>query len=84
MKLGVSIGVSVLALAIAGPSLHADDKVPASMTVAFGAGLNTAQPGNTPQSPHRPAASETRRAQPSDRPRGSAGPVITARIRWRC
>jgi hypothetical protein len=25
-----------------------DDRTPASITVAFGAGLNTAQPGNTP------------------------------------
>jgi len=45
-SLGVWTAVSVLALT--GSPLHAKDKIPASITVAFGAGLNTAQPGNTP------------------------------------
>src|SRR3954462_14174811 len=46
--------LAILALSTAGVSIHAadretdKDKTPASMTVAFGAGLNTAQPGNTP------------------------------------
>ena len=44
---------SMTVLAIAVPQARSDkdkdkDKVPASITVAFGAGLNTAQPGNTP------------------------------------
>ena len=43
---------SVLALTLAGSPIHAKDKdkdkKPGSITVAFGAGLNTAQPGNTP------------------------------------
>jgi len=40
--------VSVLALCLASPAVKAKDKTPGSITVAFGAGLNTAQPGNTP------------------------------------
>jgi hypothetical protein len=44
-NLGVSM--AVLALTLASSSLRADERVPASITVAFGAGLNTAQPGNT-------------------------------------
>jgi hypothetical protein len=47
-SLGVSVAVSVLGLALASSPLQAKDKTPASITVAFGAGLNTAQPGNTP------------------------------------
>jgi len=45
-----AVAVSVLALSLGATALRADDddKVPGSMTVAFGAGLNTAQPGNTP------------------------------------
>jgi hypothetical protein len=43
-----TLAVSVLALFLAGPTLKAKDKTPGSITVAFGAGLNTAQPGNTP------------------------------------
>jgi hypothetical protein len=46
-----AVTVSVLALSFASPSVKAngpDDKTPGSITVAFGAGLNTAQPGNTP------------------------------------
>lgn len=43
-----AVAVSVLALSLAGPGLKANDKIPGSITVAFGAGLNTAQPGNTP------------------------------------
>ena len=39
---------SVLALSMASPAVKAKDKVPGSITVAFGAGLNTAQPGNKP------------------------------------
>ena len=50
-SLGVLVAVSVLALTTASTSIRAEDKdkdkVPASITVAFGAGLNTAQPGNT-------------------------------------
>ena len=40
--------VSVLALSLASPVVKANSKPPGSITVAFGAGLNTAQPGNTP------------------------------------
>lgn len=40
--------VAVLALTVASASTEAKDKTPASITVAFGAGLNTALPGNTP------------------------------------
>src|SRR3954469_1779341 len=45
-----AVAVSVLALSLGASALRADDddKVPGSITVAFGAGLNTAQPGNTP------------------------------------
>jgi len=40
---------SVLALSLAGSATNVKaDKTPGSITVAFGAGLNTAQPGNTP------------------------------------
>jgi hypothetical protein len=43
-----AVAVSVLALSLASPRVQAKDKTPGSITVAFGAGLNTAQPGNTP------------------------------------
>ena len=43
-----AVAVSVVALSLAGPTVKAKDKTPGSITVAFGAGLNTAQPGNTP------------------------------------
>jgi hypothetical protein len=43
-----AVAVSVLALSLTGSTLKAKDKTPASITVAFGAGLNTAAPGNTP------------------------------------
>jgi hypothetical protein len=45
-----AVAVSILALSLTGPTLKAsdDDKVPGSITVAFGTGLNNAQPGNTP------------------------------------
>ena len=45
-----AVVVSVLALSLAGATVRAKekDKTPGSITVAFGAGLNTAQPGNTP------------------------------------
>src|SRR4026207_2040001 len=43
-----AIVISVLAFGLSGPTVKAKDKVPGSITVAFGAGLNTAQPGNTP------------------------------------
>ena len=55
-SLGVLVAVSVLALTTASTSMRAHekdhhdkdkDRVPGSITVAFGAGLNTAQPGNT-------------------------------------
>jgi hypothetical protein len=42
----VATAVGVLALGASGAS--AKDNRPASITVAFGAGLNTASPGNTP------------------------------------
>jgi hypothetical protein len=45
------LGIAVLSLLGSGAALKAkdnDDKTPGSITVAFGAGLNTAQPGNTP------------------------------------
>ena len=45
-NLGVSM--AVLALTLASAPLQADEKTPANITVAFGAGLNTAQPGNVP------------------------------------
>lgn len=47
-SLKVLIAVSLLALTTASTSVRADDKdkIPGSITVAFGAGLNTAQPGN--------------------------------------
>jgi hypothetical protein len=35
-------------VALGGSAGSANDRTPASITVAFGAGLNTAQPGNTP------------------------------------
>lgn len=50
-SLGMLAAVSVLALTTASTSMQAKDdkdKIPASITVAFGAGLNTALPGNTP------------------------------------
>jgi hypothetical protein len=43
-----AVAVSVLAVALASPVLKAKDKTRGSITVAFGAGLNTAQPNNTP------------------------------------
>lgn len=49
-SLRVAFAVAVLALTTASSAIQADDKdkTPGSITVAFGAGLNTAQPGNTP------------------------------------
>jgi hypothetical protein len=44
----VAVAVTVLALGFASPAVKAKDKIPGSIRVAFGAGLNTAQPGNTP------------------------------------
>src|SRR6476660_7212098 len=46
--LGAALAISVISVCLAGSSLHAKDRTPASITVAFGAGLNTALPGNTP------------------------------------
>lgn len=45
----LAVVVSILTLALASQTVTAKDKdkVPASITVAFGAGNNTAQPGNT-------------------------------------
>ena len=43
-----AVAISVLSLSLSGPPVKANDKTPGSITVAFGAGLNTAQPGNTP------------------------------------
>jgi hypothetical protein len=45
-----AVAVSVLVLCLSAPAIKAKDKdkTPGSITVAFGAGLNTAQPGNTP------------------------------------
>jgi hypothetical protein len=40
------VSVAVLACTLASSSIHADEKTPPNITVAFGAGLNTAQPGN--------------------------------------
>ena len=42
-----AVAASVLALALVSPTVQANDRTPGSITVAFGAGLNTAQPGNT-------------------------------------
>ena len=36
-----AVAVSVLTLSLAGPTVKAKDKVPGSISVAFGAGLNT-------------------------------------------
>lgn len=44
----LAVAVPVLALSLAGQTVKAEKKTPGSITVAFGAGLNTAQPGNTP------------------------------------
>jgi hypothetical protein len=44
----IAVAVSVVALSLAGSTVKAKEKTPGSITVAFGAGLNTAQPGNTP------------------------------------
>jgi plastocyanin len=43
-----AVAVSVLAVFLAGPTVKADDKTPGSITVAFGAGNNTALPGSVP------------------------------------
>jgi hypothetical protein len=43
-----AIAVLVLAFSLAAFTAQAKDKTPGQITVAFGAGLNTAQPGNTP------------------------------------
>jgi hypothetical protein len=43
-----AVAISVLALSLTGPTVKAKARTPGSITVAFGAGLNTAQPGNTP------------------------------------
>ena len=43
-----AVTASVLALSLAGPAAKAEEKTPGSITVAFGTGLNNAQPGNTP------------------------------------
>jgi hypothetical protein len=46
----LSLGIAVLGVLLSGPSLGAnedDRRVPQSVTVAFGGGLNTAQPGNS-------------------------------------
>jgi hypothetical protein len=43
-----AVSVSVFALSLAGPAVQAKDKVPGSLTVAFGTGNNNAQAGNTP------------------------------------
>lgn len=47
-KASLVISMSVLAVSLFVPALHADDddNAPASVTVSFGVGLNTAQPGN--------------------------------------
>jgi len=44
----MTAAVSVLWLGAFAPTVTAKDKTPASISVAFGAGLNTALPGNTP------------------------------------
>lgn len=48
MKLlrGLAALVPVVALAVSTPALQAADKTPGTITVSFGAGLNTGQPGN--------------------------------------
>lgn len=43
-----AVVVSILALALAGPTLKAKDKVPTRITVAFGTGNNNSQAGSTP------------------------------------
>ena len=43
-----AVVASVLALSLASPTVKAKDKPQGRITVTFGAGLNTAQPGNTP------------------------------------
>jgi hypothetical protein len=43
-----AVAVSVLALALTGPTARAEEKTPGTITVSFGTGLNNAQAGNTP------------------------------------
>jgi hypothetical protein len=47
LRLSVSV-VSLLALALSGPTVTAKDKTPGRITVSFGTGNNNAQPGNKP------------------------------------
>ena len=43
-----AVAATAIALALGTSTARAKDKTPANITVAFGAGLNTASPGNTP------------------------------------
>ena len=43
-----AVAVSLFAFSLAGSAVQAKDKVPGSITVAFGTGNNNAQAGNTP------------------------------------
>jgi len=47
-SVAVVVSVFVLTMAMTGIAKENDKKIPSSVTVAFGAGLNTALPGNTP------------------------------------
>lgn len=48
-RIVLPFAVLALVLTTAGSSIQAkDDEIPGRITVTFGAGLNTAQPGNTP------------------------------------
>ena len=53
-----AVGLSLVAIALSGPAAKANgpdnDKIPGSITVAFGAGLNTATRQHA-ESPHHPA-----------------------------
>lgn len=43
-----AVSVSLLTVALAGPTITAKDQIPGNVVVAFGTGLNNAQAGNTP------------------------------------
>jgi hypothetical protein len=47
-SVAVVVSLYVLTMAMTGAAKENDKKIPASITVAFGAGLNTASPNNTP------------------------------------
>src|SRR5215467_8892075 len=49
LRVSAALGsVMVMVVSLAAPRVKAEDNTPGNITVAFGAGLNTATPGNTP------------------------------------